>query len=137
MPLHQQIKRRDDKRHPGAKVIGSPMVLMLEMTDGRQHRKNRFNHHAGVPRTSFADFHVSRITRAAMKPSVGQDDHLVGQLGDPGPEFLIRDALQIAVPGDKQAQMIEDEAQFGSVNPAPIRDPFVPRSRELRPSQRG
>ena len=137
MPLHQQIERRDDKCHPGAKVICPPMVLMLEMTDGRQHRENRFNHHAGIPSAAFADFHVRRIARSTVEPGIGQDDHLIGKLGNQRSEFLIRDTVQIAVPGDKQPQMIEDKTQLGPNDPAPIRDSFVPQGRELRPSRRG
>ena len=78
MPLHQQIKRCDDKRHPGAKVIRPPMVLMLEMADGRQHREDRFNHHAGIPGAALADLHVRRVARSTVKSGIGQDDHLVG-----------------------------------------------------------
>jgi hypothetical protein len=72
MPLRQQIEGRDDKRHAGTEVIGPPVMLMLQVTDRRQHREDRFNHHAGIPRATFADFHIGRIAGAAMKAGIGQ-----------------------------------------------------------------
>ena len=125
MPLHQQIEGRDDKRHARSEVICLPVMLVLQMADGRQHREDGFNHHARVPRAPLTDFQVSGIAGAAMEASIRQHHHLVSELGNQRSELAIADTHHVAVPGDKQADMIQNKAQLGPNNPAPIRNTLV------------
>ncbi len=113
------------------------MVLVFEVADGGQHREHRFNQHARVPCAAFADFHVGRIARSTVKPGIGQDHHLVGKLGNQRAECLIRDTVQVAVPGDKQPQMIEDKANLAPMIQRQFEMPLSPNGCELRSSRRG
>ena len=109
------------------------------MTDGRQHREYRFNHHAGVPCAAFADFHVGRIARIVRgSPVSARDDHLrrrIGRsmVGIPDHETLSRLQSQAT----NKPQMIEHKTQLGPNDPAPIRDAFVTQGSRTTPFAAG
>ena len=109
------------------------------MTDGRQHREYRFNHHAGVPCAAFADFHVGRIPRIVRgNPVSAKTTICVGELGNQWSEFLItRHCPELQSQATNKPQMIEHKTQLGPNDPAPIRDTFVTQGSRTTPFASG
>lgn len=101
------------------------MTDFLEMANCGQHGQHLFHDHADVPGTTRTDLHVRRVARLGMKVGIGEDDHLISELGDQGVKDRVVDIGRIAVPPHDQADMIEDEGQFATDDPAMSRYAFL------------
>src|SRR6059058_2377715 len=67
MPLNQHIEGRHRERQPCLKIRPDPMHHLLEVTDQRQHREDRFDEHAVLPLAALTQFEVEWIALCGME----------------------------------------------------------------------
>ena len=95
------------------------MGQTFETTDPRQHRENRFDTHAVIPFASLTDSQIGRMPALPDKMPVAKHHHLVS---DPINQALksaaIVDISRITSPVHHQAEMIDQQTQLATDNPA-------------------
>ena len=70
MPLNQHIEGCHRERQPCLKIRPDPMHHLLEVTDQRQHREDRFDEHAVLPLAALTQFEVEWIALCGMEGRV-------------------------------------------------------------------
>lgn len=101
------------------------MTYFLEMTNHRQHRQDRFNHHAIIPCSFRANLQIGRIPTLFLKMRVSKNKHF---LGDSINHVLKSAAIinigRVHIPIHYQADMVEQQTQFTTDNPAFVGQSF-------------
>lgn len=125
MPLHQQIEGGHREGQTHLKICPFTMHDLFEMAHQRQHRKHGLNHHPLIPCASQTDLEILRVTFFGVKARVATDDHLILVLFDERLKDCIRDIRRVTVPGDDEAEFIQEQAELTTDNPAPVRQPLA------------
>ena len=82
MPLNQHIEGRHRERQPCLKIRPDPMHHLLEVTDQRQHREDRFDEHAVLPLAALTQFEVGRVALCRMEGGIAAQNALRADSGN-------------------------------------------------------
>src|SRR5512141_1478087 len=124
MPLNQKIKGRHGESQTGCEIVPETMHDLLEMTDSRQHRKNGFNDHAFIVLIPLANLQISGIAPFREETMIRPNHRLVFKTGNQRMKVSIMNVGRGATPSGDQAQMVQQEAQFATDDPAPVGKAF-------------
>ena len=103
------------------------MHHLLEMTDQGQHRQRSLNDHAIIPLAALADTQMLRVPIFLREAGIGKHHGLPRDLVDNGLEgTAIIDVRGVTVPVDDQAQMVLQQTQLASDDPAVVREALAP-----------
>src|SRR5689334_24251867 len=94
------------------------MIDFLGIAHNSQQRKGRFDDHAVIPSTLFADFHVVWHTASATKAPISQHNGLLVIFRKEIQEILIRIVHLVPNPAAHLPEAIENPAQFNAYAPA-------------------
>ncbi len=126
MPLNQNVKQRHRVTEAAFKIGPNPMGDFLEVTDGGDHRQHGFDQHTRIPFTSFAELEVGGIPVFLFKTGVAENEHVIGYaVHQVLKSRSIIDIGRVTRPADDQAQMVKQNTQLATHNPAPVRFPFA------------
>ena len=126
MPLGQQIEQSHGITEMGLKVSPTFVCHMLEMTNARKHGKDGFDEHTDMPLTAFTQAKVAGMPIFLLPTHVGEDNHLILELfNDRLKGRAIIDIGRVTIPSHNQTEVIEDETEFTTNNPAPIGFAFL------------
>src|SRR5258708_1297982 len=94
------------------------MMNLFGFTHHRQQRKGRFNDHAAIPSSFFADFDIVRHTLSATKAPISQENGLLVIFFKEIQKGLIRAIQLVPNPATDLTEAVENPAQFDSNAPA-------------------
>src|SRR5712692_1520541 len=126
MPLDQHIKGRHSESEACLEILPDPMHDFLEVADQGQHREDRLNQHAVIPRAALTQFEVGRIPRGGMEGRITEDNHALVKLPNQPLKGLIRHVGCPTIPRHHQPPLVQHQTQFAADNPAMIREAFAP-----------
>jgi hypothetical protein len=126
IPLNQDVEQRHGPADPALEIGPNAVGDLFEMTNERQHREDRLNHHPLVPGALGTDFKIGRHPAHLFKMGVGKDDHL---LGDRIHQMLEGSAIVdigcVHIPADNQTEVVQEEAELAPNYPALVGQPFL------------
>ena len=108
------------------KVVPDPMHHLLEVPNQGEHGKHRFYQHALVPFPPLTQLEVGWVSYLGMESTIGQDHHLIFKPLDQMLKMGIVDVGSGTIPSRHQAQVVEEQAELASNNPAMIGFPLLP-----------
>ena len=126
MPLDQDIEQGHRVSDPALEIVPDTMTHFLEMTHNRQHRQNRFNHHAVIPGALGTYFQVRRVPARFGKMRVGKNQHFFGNcLNQVLKGAAVVNVRCVHIPSNNQVKVIQQQTQLPVNSPALVREAFV------------
>ncbi|MCZ6677387.1 MAG: hypothetical protein O7E52_09065 [Candidatus Poribacteria bacterium] len=121
MPRDKNVEQSHCQPDTGFEVCPAPVHHFLESTYPCQHRENRLNHHAVVPLPSLANPQMLRPPIDFVEAFICKHDHLgLDAVDDMLEGAPIVDIGRVAIPINNLTQMVEQQTQLASDNPALI-----------------
>jgi hypothetical protein len=143
IPTDQQVKNSHRKSQTSLEVSPITMGNLLEMANSSQHGKDRFDNHTLIVVKRFANLEIGRIALFGMEPKIGENNRTAFETLDQRMKSGVMDISLITISANHLAEMIEQEAQLTSDNPAAVgksfpanlmlRTPFTDRVDQLDP----
>ena len=125
VPACQDVEGGHHPSQMGFEIVPAAMKQPLEIADGRQHRKHRFDEHPEIVLSSPTDFQVRGITALGVKMGIPKDDHLPIKLLDKGMEHAVMHISRRTIPSRDLSPLVEGQTELSSHNPAVIGDTFL------------
>ncbi len=132
VPLLKQIEQRDRKSEPHLEIRPDSLPQMLEFTDLRQKRENRFNQHPVVPLAARANLQVFRLIRATAEASVGKDNHFVAHLFDERQKLRVRNIRRLHRLIGDESEFVRQNAELAADYPPPRGKTFASDAVSMR-----
>lgn len=120
LPTAQQVENGHRKGQTGLEVIPSTVYHLLEMANGGQHGKDRFDDHAFIMVEWLAHLQIGRITIFGMEAMIREDHRAIFAALDPRMKGTVMHICGVTIPVDHLADMLEQETQLAGNDPAPV-----------------
>ncbi len=132
VPLLKQIEQRDRKSEPHLEIRPDSVPQMLEFTDLREQRENRFNQHPPLPLAARANLQVFRLICSAAEASVGKDNHFVAHPFDERQKFRVRNIRRLDRPIGDESEFVRQDAELAADYPPPRSKTFASDALSMR-----
>ena len=90
MPLNQHIEGRHGEREPRLKIRPDPVHDFLAVADDGQHRQDRLDEDAILPRAALTQCEVGGVALGRMEGGIAQDNHTAIKLSNEPLKGVIR-----------------------------------------------
>lgn len=132
MPFYQQIEQGHRVTHTALEILPDLMHHFLEMTHQGQHRQHCLNDHPVIPHPTLTNPQVGGMPIYFGKGFICEDDHFTLDAVDHVLESrTVINVGRVAVPVDDQAQMIQQQTQLSTDNPAFVGQSGIVSYRQL------
>ena len=118
-PQHQ-IEQCHQIGEMGSHIASGTVEQVLEVTDSRQHREDRFDQHPFVPSPLGTEFEILRDSGGRLEAGIGQSDGLSLEGLHQRQENLIVDVGRAPVPGNHFTTTVDQPTELDPHNPTVV-----------------